>query len=366
MPSIVEQKVTGKEAFAGFRSLVHFHGERAPGPGREQKLWLQPTARGAAPRSRPGSGCDCTSTRRARAPSCRPPGSAESLDRLTPGDADAELRTLPGVGRVDQCRGAPARVRRRRRRQLRRLPRRQGHRLGAARPPDRRRRARRGARGVATPPRPVSRPTSPWPASAPRGAAPGCRCRRTTRRHRWLRRLPWQPSRNPVRGPETRCGSRDGRCAPPHRGTRQSSGRSGARTNSVNLRCRSRASHSSSVSSRQLDSSTREDLLQRRPPWRDVDDLDVDLVVAAEREPVDVGGADGRPGAVDGGRSWRAPWRRGSAGSAPPSPAAGRSSRARSSRPRCGWTSAGSAGARRRRAGPPRFMASTKSWSGMK
>jgi 3-methyladenine DNA glycosylase/8-oxoguanine DNA glycosylase len=44
VPSIVEQKVTGKEAFAGFRSLVHFHGERAPGPGREQKLWLQPTA----------------------------------------------------------------------------------------------------------------------------------------------------------------------------------------------------------------------------------------------------------------------------------------------------------------------------------
>jgi 3-methyladenine DNA glycosylase/8-oxoguanine DNA glycosylase len=29
VPSIVEQKVTGKEAFAGFRSLVHFHGERA-------------------------------------------------------------------------------------------------------------------------------------------------------------------------------------------------------------------------------------------------------------------------------------------------------------------------------------------------
>ena len=48
VPSIVEQKVTGKEAFAGFRSLVHFHGERAPGPGREQKLWLQPTRRGAA------------------------------------------------------------------------------------------------------------------------------------------------------------------------------------------------------------------------------------------------------------------------------------------------------------------------------
>ena len=37
---------------------------------------------------------------------------------------------------------------------------------------------------------------------------------------------------------------------------RQSRGRSGASTNSVNLRCRSRASHSPLVSSRQLDSST--------------------------------------------------------------------------------------------------------------
>ena len=39
-------------------------------------------------------------------------------------------------------------------------------------------------------------------------------------------------------------------------GSAQSSGRRGASTNSVNLRCRSRASHSPRVSSRQLDSST--------------------------------------------------------------------------------------------------------------
>ena len=43
----------------------------------------------------------------------------------------------------------------------------------------------------------------------------------------------------------------------PGPGHRQSSGRSGASTNSVNFRCRSRASHSWLVSSRQLDSSTR-------------------------------------------------------------------------------------------------------------
>ena len=44
VPAIIEQKVTGKEAFGGFRALVHRYGERAPGPGVERKLWLQPTA----------------------------------------------------------------------------------------------------------------------------------------------------------------------------------------------------------------------------------------------------------------------------------------------------------------------------------
>jgi 3-methyladenine DNA glycosylase/8-oxoguanine DNA glycosylase len=43
-PAIIEQKVTGQEAFAGFRMLVHRYGERAPGPGRDLKLWVQPDA----------------------------------------------------------------------------------------------------------------------------------------------------------------------------------------------------------------------------------------------------------------------------------------------------------------------------------
>lgn len=42
-PAIIEQKVTGQEAFAGFRMLVHRYGERAPGPGAELRLWVQPT-----------------------------------------------------------------------------------------------------------------------------------------------------------------------------------------------------------------------------------------------------------------------------------------------------------------------------------
>ena len=43
VPVVLEQKVTGQEAFAGFRMLVHRYGERAPGPGRDLKLWVQPT-----------------------------------------------------------------------------------------------------------------------------------------------------------------------------------------------------------------------------------------------------------------------------------------------------------------------------------
>ena len=44
VPAIIEQKVTGQEAFGGFRRLVHRYGERAPGPGRDLELWVQPSA----------------------------------------------------------------------------------------------------------------------------------------------------------------------------------------------------------------------------------------------------------------------------------------------------------------------------------
>ena len=97
VPSIVEQKVTGKEAFAGFRALVHFHGERAPGAGREQKLWLQPSAEVLRRipswewlRLHVDPARSRTIVQAARV--------ADALDRVTPDDADTKLRTLPGVG----------------------------------------------------------------------------------------------------------------------------------------------------------------------------------------------------------------------------------------------------------------------------
>ncbi|MGZ6734717.1 MAG: DNA-3-methyladenine glycosylase family protein [Nocardioides sp.] len=45
MPAILEQKVTGQEAFAGFRRLLQQYGEPAPGPeAADRRLRLQPTA----------------------------------------------------------------------------------------------------------------------------------------------------------------------------------------------------------------------------------------------------------------------------------------------------------------------------------
>ena len=99
VPSIVEQKVTGKEAFAGFRTLVHFHGERGARSGpRAPKLWVQPSAEVLRRipswewlRLHVDPARSRTIVQAARV--------ADALDRAdAPADADAKLRTLPGVG----------------------------------------------------------------------------------------------------------------------------------------------------------------------------------------------------------------------------------------------------------------------------
>lgn len=70
--SIIEQKVTGKEAFAGYRRLVRRFGEPAPGPGEGLGLAVPPRAATGAP-SRRGSGSLPVSTPAARAPWSGPP-----------------------------------------------------------------------------------------------------------------------------------------------------------------------------------------------------------------------------------------------------------------------------------------------------
>lgn len=99
VPSAIEQKVTGKQAFAGFRALVRRYGEPAPGAGAEAGLWLQPTPE--ALRAVPSwewlrLGIDQARSRVVVTAARH----ADALQRIVadPAAADRRLRSLPGVG----------------------------------------------------------------------------------------------------------------------------------------------------------------------------------------------------------------------------------------------------------------------------
>jgi 3-methyladenine DNA glycosylase/8-oxoguanine DNA glycosylase len=100
VPSVLEQKVTGQEAFGGFRRLVHRFGEPAPGPGTERRLRVQPTP---ATLSRIPSWewlAMQVDPARSRALQ-RAAAVADSLERaatLAPSEADRVLRSIPGIG----------------------------------------------------------------------------------------------------------------------------------------------------------------------------------------------------------------------------------------------------------------------------
>lgn len=97
LPAVIEQKVTGQEAFTAQRRLAQRFGTPAPGPGADLGLRLQPTA--AEVRRIPSwewlrlpvdSARSSTLLRAARV--------ASGLERtLTAPDADARLRTVPGL-----------------------------------------------------------------------------------------------------------------------------------------------------------------------------------------------------------------------------------------------------------------------------
>ena len=100
VPSIIEQKVTGQEAFAGFRMLVHRYGERAPGPGAALRLWVQPTPQQL--RTVPSwewlkMHVDHARSR-AIVTAARVADSLERTSTLSGEEAEQRLRSLPGIG----------------------------------------------------------------------------------------------------------------------------------------------------------------------------------------------------------------------------------------------------------------------------
>ena len=100
VPAIIEQKVTGQEAFAGFRRLVHRFGERGPGAGVERGVWVQPSAETV--RMVPSWEWLRMQIDPARSRAVvRAAQVAPSLERtvgLPHDEVDRRLRSLPGIG----------------------------------------------------------------------------------------------------------------------------------------------------------------------------------------------------------------------------------------------------------------------------
>lgn len=100
VPAIIEQKVTGQEAFAGFKALVYRFGERAPGPGVERKLWIQPTPEQLAmiPSWEWLKMHIDPARSRALVGAARVAPSLERITTVSGEEADRRLRSLPGIG----------------------------------------------------------------------------------------------------------------------------------------------------------------------------------------------------------------------------------------------------------------------------
>lgn len=98
LPAVLEQKVTGQEAFAGFRRLVRRHGEPAPGEGPALFLQPSPAAIAAVPSWEwLDLHVDPARSRTIVAAATR----AAALERIVGDDvatADRKLQSLPGVG----------------------------------------------------------------------------------------------------------------------------------------------------------------------------------------------------------------------------------------------------------------------------
>ena len=100
VPAVIEQKVTGHEAFGSYRTLVHRYGERAPGEGAARGVWVAPAA---ATWARIPSwewlraGVDGARSA-AAVRSATSAGRLEQCVALTHEEAHRRLRAIPGVG----------------------------------------------------------------------------------------------------------------------------------------------------------------------------------------------------------------------------------------------------------------------------
>jgi 3-methyladenine DNA glycosylase/8-oxoguanine DNA glycosylase len=102
VPAVLEQKVTGREAWRGFRSLVRRYGEPAPGPVDQVPGGLSVPPGGRVWAGVPSwewhrAGVD-QSRSRTVVTAARSVGRLETLAGLEPADASGRLRSLPGVG----------------------------------------------------------------------------------------------------------------------------------------------------------------------------------------------------------------------------------------------------------------------------
>ncbi len=101
VPTIIEQRVTGQEAFAGYRRLVQRYGERAPGPGAERRLWVPPTPEEVlrVPSWEWLRMHIDPARSRALVRACRVADALERAGSRGPDALDRALRSIPGVGR---------------------------------------------------------------------------------------------------------------------------------------------------------------------------------------------------------------------------------------------------------------------------
>lgn len=100
VPAVIEQKVTGHEAFGGWRRLLHRFGERAPGPAGKAGMRVVPTpAQWAAIASWEWLQAGVSSQRSsAVVRAAHRAGRIEQTLDLPAGEADRRVRSIEGVG----------------------------------------------------------------------------------------------------------------------------------------------------------------------------------------------------------------------------------------------------------------------------